>query len=76
MSRPAVKVREAAIILRSAGFVDTDHPRHWRFKHPDGRVVTLPKSKKRDIYGFMEQKILKIQRGEPNSYDKEGGAHG
>lgn len=66
-----MKVREAAKMLRGVGFVETYHPRHVRFKHSDGRVVTLPKSKKRDIYGFMEQKILKYRDGQVTVHDRK-----
>ena len=68
-----MKVREAAKMLRGVGFEMTDHPRHWRFKHPDGRVVTLPKSKKKDIHGFMQQKILKYRDGQGTVYDRQEG---
>ncbi len=66
-----MKVREAAKLLRKVGFEVTDHPRHWRFKHPDGRVVTLPKSKKRDIYGYMEQKIRAYGDGRMTVHDRQ-----
>ncbi len=66
-----MQVREAAKLLRKVGFVKTDHHRHWRFKHADGRVVTLPKSKRHDIYGYMEQKVKAYGDGRGTVYDRQ-----
>jgi len=47
---PVLKPREVAAILAGLGFVQVrQRGSHWQYRHPDGRVTTVPFHQGRDI---------------------------
>ena len=61
MSRlPALKPREVVAILESLGFEEIrQRGSHKQFRHPDGRVTTVPFHSGRDISPLLLRQIIK-----------------
>ena len=57
---PVLKPREVATLLERLGFRDVrQHGSHKRFRHPDGRVTTVPFHGGRDIAPSLLRKIAR-----------------
>ena len=59
-SVPVLKPRQVITILRRLGFIETRQKgSHKQFKHPDGRVTTVPFHKSQDISPILLRQIAK-----------------
>ena len=57
---PALKPREVVTILEALGFVEIrQRGSHKQFRHPDGRVTTVPFHAGRDISPILLRQIIK-----------------
>ncbi len=57
---PVLKSREVADILQKLGFQEVRHRgSHKQFRHPDGRITTLPFHHGRDISPILLRQIAK-----------------
>jgi predicted RNA binding protein YcfA (HicA-like mRNA interferase family) len=57
---PVLKPREVASILESFGFKEIRQKgSHKQFRHPDGRITTVPFHKGRDISPILLRQIAK-----------------
>lgn len=55
---PVLKPREVVRILKNLGFVEVrQRGSHKQFRHPDGRVTTVPVHQGRDIAPSLLRKI-------------------
>ena len=55
---PVLKPREVIRLLEKLGFSQVrQRGSHRQFKHPDGRMTTVPDHKGRDISPFLLRKI-------------------
>ena len=61
MARPPIlKSREVVSILRAMGFEEVrQRGSHKQFRHPDGRVTTVPFHRGRDISPILLRQIAK-----------------
>ena len=58
MKPPVLKPREVIALLERLGFRETrQRGSHMQFKHPDGRVTTVPVHKGRDISPTLLRQI-------------------
>ena len=58
MRLPVLKPREVVALLERLGFRETrQRGSHKQFKHPDGRVTTVPVHKGRDISPTLLRQI-------------------
>ena len=58
MKPPVLKPREVIALLERLGFRETrQRGSHKQFKHPDGRVTTVPVHKGRDISPTLLRQI-------------------
>ena len=58
MKPPVLKPREVIALLERLGFQETrQRGSHKQFKHPDGRVTTVPVHKGRDISPTLLRQI-------------------
>jgi predicted RNA binding protein YcfA (HicA-like mRNA interferase family) len=59
-----IKLRELERRLRKAGFEEVDYKKnsnHRKFRHPTGRMVTLPQHPDSDvIHGYMACRALRF----------------
>ena len=57
---PVLKPREVVAILEKLGFVEMRHRgSHKQYRHPDGRITTVPFHKGRDISPILLRQIAK-----------------
>ena len=57
---PVLKPREVVSVLRSLGFEEVrQRGSHKQFRHPDGRVTTVPFHKGRDVSPILLRQIIK-----------------
>ena len=57
---PVLKPREVASILENLGFREVRQSgSHKQFRHPDGRVTTVPFHQGRDISPILLKQIIK-----------------
>jgi predicted RNA binding protein YcfA (HicA-like mRNA interferase family) len=68
---PVLKARDLVSILAQIGFVET-HQRgsHKQFRHPDGRMTTVPFHGGRDISPNLLRKIIEDIRLTPEAFLK------
>ena len=66
---PMLKPREVIRVLERLGFhlVRKSKGSHWQFEHDDGRRVTVPVHRGRDIGPGLLRKILRDIEVEPGS---------
>lgn len=66
-----LKLKEARKLLVQAGFTPAGVGSHERWRHYDGRMVTLPRTPKGDgLYGFMEKKIRAYAKGNKTYFER------
>ncbi|HEX9407665.1 MAG TPA: type II toxin-antitoxin system HicA family toxin [Thermoanaerobaculia bacterium] len=69
---PVLKPRELVSILERLGFVEIrQRGSHKQFRHPDGRVTTVPFHSGRDISPSLLRKILEDIRLRPEDFLRE-----
>lgn len=57
---PVLKPSEVTVILGKLGFIEVrQRGSHKQFRHPDGRVTTVPFHKDRDISPVLLRQITK-----------------
>ena len=57
---PVLKPRELVSVLKSLGFEEIrQRGSHKQFRHPDGRVTTVPFHKGRDVSPILLRQIIK-----------------
>jgi predicted RNA binding protein YcfA (HicA-like mRNA interferase family) len=57
---PVLKPREVVVLLERAGFVEVrQRGSHKQFRHPDGRVTTVPFHPGRDISPTLLRQIAR-----------------
>ena len=57
---PVLKPREVGAILQALGFVQLrQRGSHRQFRHPDGRITTVPFHGSRDISPVLLRRIVK-----------------
>ena len=66
-----MKLTDAGKMLTKAGFTMTRNRKHQVWRHDDGRVVTLPLSSHRDLYGNMAHKVKRYAAGRDTSYQRQ-----
>lgn len=70
---PVLKPREVIRILERLGFVEVRHRgSHRQFRHPDGRVTTVPVHSGRDISSLLLRQICKDIRLTPEEFITAG----
>ena len=69
---PMLKARELIHVLERMGFtlLRKSKGSHWQFEHPDGRRVTVPVHRGRDIGPGLLRKILRDAEIEPEDLRK------
>jgi predicted RNA binding protein YcfA (HicA-like mRNA interferase family) len=70
---PVLKPREVIRILERLGFVEVrQRGSHRQFRHPDGRVTTVPVHPGRDISPVLLRQICKDIRLAPEEFITAG----
>lgn len=64
-------IREAHRLLARAGFIEVPSKRHPKWRHPDGRVLTLP-GRCKELYGELASKVLLYGHGKLTRYERSG----
>lgn len=68
---PQVKARELTAALRKLGFAEIHQKgSHLFFKHPDGRVTSVPIHSGKDIGRGLLRAILRQVKVSPNEFQK------
>lgn len=66
---PVLKPREVVQFVQQLGFVEVrQRGSHKQFKHPDGRVTTVPMHAGRDLSPSLLRKILEDIRVSPEEF--------
>jgi len=69
---PMLKPREVVAALQRLGFVEVrQRGSHKQFRHPDGRMTTVPDHKGRDISPGLLRKILEDIRISAEDFFRE-----
>lgn len=64
-----LEVRKARKLLRKAGFKESGRSSHEVWRHPDGRMIALPRSKG-DLFGELAHRILAAANGKITTRDR------
>jgi predicted RNA binding protein YcfA (HicA-like mRNA interferase family) len=68
---PMLKPRQVIAAIERIGFVEVrQRGSHKQFRHPDGRVTTVPDHRGRDISPNLLRKIVEDIRIEPEEFLK------
>lgn len=68
---PMMKPRQVIAVIERIGFVEVrQRGSHKQFRHPDGRVTTVPDHRGRDISPNLLRKILEDIRVKPEDFLK------
>lgn len=66
---PMLKPRQVIAAIEQIGFVEVrQRGSHKQFRHPDGRVTTVPDHRGRDISPNLLRKILEDIRMKPEDF--------
>ena len=66
---PVLKPRRLIATLESLGFVEIrQRGSHKQFRHPDGRMTTVPDHRGRDVSPNLLRKILEDIRMKPEDF--------
>ena len=66
---PVLKPREVVSVLNQFGFIEVrQRGSHKQFRHPDGRVTTVPFHAGRDISPNLLRKIIEDIRVKPEEF--------
>jgi predicted RNA binding protein YcfA (HicA-like mRNA interferase family) len=68
---PVLKPRQVIAVLERLGFIETRHRgSHKQFRHPDGRVTTVPVHGARDISPNLLRRIIEDTHLLPETFLK------
>lgn len=64
-----LEIRKARKLLRKAGFEESGRSSHEVWRHPDGRMIALPRSNG-DLFGEIAHRIRAAASGKTTTRDK------